>query len=129
MGMCAPGAAPGACSSCINDATGNLLQVCLNQTNAFIWFGEEIHCLVRYSNRSFSGLLVLEPYRVLFNYMDIEKSPEEFDSVWDRLMSRMVTRASSSVRNNSSTSSSLSSPSRYYAKDVSPVPVYGTYRC
>ncbi|CAA7037462.1 unnamed protein product [Microthlaspi erraticum] len=26
MGMCAPGAAPGACSSCINDATGNLLQ-------------------------------------------------------------------------------------------------------
>ncbi|CAA7037148.1 unnamed protein product [Microthlaspi erraticum] len=127
MGMCAPGAAPGACSSCINDATGNLLQVCLNQTNAFIWFGEEIHCLVRYSNRSFSGLLVLEPYRVLFNYMDIETNlRREFDSVWDRLMSRMVTRASSSVRNNSSTSSSsLSSPSRYYAKDVSPVPVYG----
>uniref|UniRef100_A0A1J3G1P3 Cysteine-rich receptor-like protein kinase 17 n=2 Tax=Noccaea caerulescens TaxID=107243 RepID=A0A1J3G1P3_NOCCA len=125
MGMCAPGAKPDACTSCINGAARNLLQICLNQTNAFLWLGEEIHCLVRYSNRSFSGLLVLKPYQVYFNYMDIEKNDrKEFDSAWDGFMARTITRASSSVRNNSS-NSSLSSSSKYYAKDVAPVPVYG----
>ncbi|CAA7037149.1 unnamed protein product [Microthlaspi erraticum] len=125
MGMCAPGAEPDACSSCIINASGNLLQVCLNQTNAFSWFGEETLCLVRYSNRPFSGLLVLEPYHEFFNYMDIETNVRKgFDSVWDGFMARTITRASSSVRNNPSTSLSSYS-SKYYAKDVSPVPVYG----
>ncbi|CAA7028063.1 unnamed protein product [Microthlaspi erraticum] len=112
IGMCAPGTEPDACSSCINDAAGYLLQICLNQTNAFSWFGEEIICLVRYSNRPFNGLLILEPYKVFFNDMDIKKNIlKEFYSLWDVLMSRMITGASSSVK--------------YYAKDVAPVPVYG----
>ncbi|ESQ55010.1 hypothetical protein EUTSA_v10024598mg [Eutrema salsugineum] len=125
MGMCAPGAASEDCSYCIKDASKQLLQICPNQTEAFSWSGQEIVCLVRYGNKSFSGVLVLEPYNVYFNYKDISKEDQnEFYSVWDGLMSRMIGVASSSVRNNSSTSLSSSS-SKYYAKDGAPVPVYG----
>ncbi|KAL1201607.1 Cysteine-rich receptor-like protein kinase 17 [Cardamine amara subsp. amara] len=129
MGMCTPGAEPDVCSSCIQTASDSLLQICRNQIDAFSWQGEDILCLVRYSNKSFSGLLALEPYDVLNNVNDINKETQkEFDSVWDELMFRTIARASFSVRNNSSStssSSSLSSSSKYYAKDVAPEPVYG----
>ncbi|XP_020873341.1 cysteine-rich receptor-like protein kinase 17 isoform X1 [Arabidopsis lyrata subsp. lyrata] len=127
MGMCAPGAKPDVCSDCIKTTSEGLLQICLNQTDAFSWSGEETLCLVRYSSKSFSGLLVLEPSNEFFNINDIRKEDQkEFDSVWDGLMFRMIGGASSSVRNNSSsTSSSLSLSGKYYAKDVAPERVYG----
>ncbi|CAA7024250.1 unnamed protein product [Microthlaspi erraticum] len=129
MGMCAPGALPDVCSHCIQGASDSLLQICVNQTHAFSWFGKEISCLVRYSSKPFSGLLALKPDQPLHNYMEIdENNQKEFDSVWDGLMFRMIKAVSSSVRNNSSTSTSpsLSSPSsKYYAKDVAREPVYG----
>ncbi|CAA7037147.1 unnamed protein product [Microthlaspi erraticum] len=110
MGMCAPETAHNECSNCIQDASRYIQQICLNQTDAFSWFGEQILCLVRYCNRSVPGLLVLEPYQVLFNNTEIEKNIlKEFESVRDGLMLRMITNSSS----------------KYYAKDVAPVPVYG----
>ncbi|WZZ75930.1 hypothetical protein YC2023_087300 [Brassica napus] len=132
LGMCAPGAEPQACSYCIQDASDSILNAsdsilntCLNQTDAFMWSGEEIICLVRYSSKSFSGVLALEPITPFHNEIDIrEENQKEFDSVWDGLVLPMITRVSSSVRNNSSTSS-LSLSGKYYAKDVAPVPVYG----
>ncbi|XP_024013897.1 cysteine-rich receptor-like protein kinase 17 isoform X3 [Eutrema salsugineum] len=126
MGMCSPGAALDACSSCIK--SNGLIQICPNQTDAFSWLGQEILCLVRYASKSFSGVLVLNPVSVFYNLVDIEKqNQKDFDKVWDELMSRLITSASSSLRKNSSTSSSLLPPSSsiYYAKDVAPVPVYG----
>ncbi|XP_013694334.1 uncharacterized protein LOC106398301 [Brassica napus] len=124
LGMCAPGAEPQACSDCIQDASDSLLSTCLNQTDGFVWSGDEFLCLVRYSSKSLYGVLALEPITPFHNVMDIRKeNQEEFDSVWDGLKLRMITRVSSSVRNNSSTSLSLSG--KYYAKDVAPVPVYG----
>ncbi|KFK28893.1 hypothetical protein AALP_AA7G061900 [Arabis alpina] len=122
MGMCSPDAGPDACSNCIKETSKGLLQHCPNQTDAYAWVGNEIFCLVRYSSKSFSGILVLNPRDEFYNNMFIEKEyQKEFDSVWNGLMFRMITRAS-----NSSTSSSLSwSSSKYYAKDVVPVPVYG----
>lgn len=45
--------------------------------------------------------------------------------LWDGLKVRMITGLSSSVRNNLSSSSSLSFYGKNYAKDVAPVPVYG----
>ncbi|KFK28888.1 hypothetical protein AALP_AA7G060900 [Arabis alpina] len=128
MGMCSPGAVSDACSNCIKSTSKASLQSCPNQTDAFSWLGDEILCLVRYSSLSFSGELLLEPYNVFHNVMEIRKeNQKEFDSVWDGLMLRMITIASSLVRNKSSSSpSSLSSSSgKYYAKDVVPVPVYG----
>ncbi|XP_019086460.1 PREDICTED: cysteine-rich receptor-like protein kinase 17 [Camelina sativa] len=125
MGMCAPGAKPDVCSNCIKTTSESLLKTCLNQMDGFSWSGEKILCHVRYSSKSFFGLLVLKPDDGLYNVNEIRKeNQKEFDSVWDVLMSRMVGRASSSVRNTSS-SSSLSLSGRYYAKDVAPVPIYG----
>ncbi|KFK28894.1 hypothetical protein AALP_AA7G062000 [Arabis alpina] len=122
MGMCSPNSGPDACSNCIKDTSDGLLQFCSNQTDAFSWLGEELLCLVRYSSKSFTGVLVLKPFNYLYNQVDIEKEDQkQFDSVWNGLMLHMITRAS-----NSSSSSSLSwSSSKYHAKDVAPVPVYG----
>ncbi|CAF2279944.1 BnaA04g14680D [Brassica napus] len=121
MGMCSPGAGPDSFSSCINDAFDSLLQACSNQSDAFSWLGQEILCLVRYSSKSF-GVLSLKPFSRFYNNFYIKNEDQKgFDSVWDRLMTRMITSASSSVRNSSSNSSSplpLSS-SKYYAKDTS----------
>ncbi|KAF2530475.1 hypothetical protein F2Q70_00032954 [Brassica cretica] len=125
LGMCAPDAEPQACSYCIQGATDSILSTCLNQTDAFMWSGEEIFCLVRYSSKSFSGVLSLEPITPFHNEIDIRKeNQKEFDSVWDGLVLPMITRISSSVKNSSSTSS-LSLSGKYYSKDVAPVPVYG----
>ncbi|KAG2245163.1 hypothetical protein Bca52824_093013 [Brassica carinata] len=123
LGMCAPGAEPQACSYCIQEASDRILNTCLNQKDAFVWSGDEFICLVRYSSKSLYGVLALEPNTPFHNVMDVGNQ-KEFDSVWDGLMLRMITRVSSSVRNNSSTSS-LSLSGKYYAKDVAPVPVYG----
>uniref|UniRef100_A0A0D3C1Y3 Protein kinase domain-containing protein n=1 Tax=Brassica oleracea var. oleracea TaxID=109376 RepID=A0A0D3C1Y3_BRAOL len=97
------------------------LKLCSNQSDAFSWLGEEILCLVRYSRKSF-GVLSLKPFSRFYNNFYIKNEDQKgFDSVWDGLMTRMITSASSSVRNSSSNSSSplpLSS-SKYYAKDTS----------
>ncbi|CAN6879353.1 unnamed protein product [Brassica oleracea] len=125
LGMCAPDAEPQACSYCIQGASDSILSTCLNQTDAFMWSGEEIFCLVRYSSKSFSGVLSLEPITPFHNEIDIRKeNQKEFDSVWDGLVLPMITRISSSVKNSSSTSS-LSLSGKYYSKDVAPVPDYG----
>ncbi|CDY36156.1 BnaC04g37380D [Brassica napus] len=109
MGMCSPGAGPDSCSSCINDAFDSLVGACSNQSDAFSWLGEEILCLVRYSSKSF-GVLSLKPFSRFYNNFYIKNEDQKgFDSVWDGLMTRMITSASSSVRNSS----------KYYAKDTS----------
>ncbi|KAL0738830.1 hypothetical protein Bca4012_015040 [Brassica carinata] len=88
--------------------------------------GDEFLCLVRYSSKSLYGVLALEPITPFHNVLNVRKEDEkEFDSVWDGLKLRMLTGLSSSVRNNLSSSSSLSLSGKYYAKDVAPVPVYG----
>ncbi|KAJ0247212.1 Cysteine-rich receptor-like protein kinase 17 [Hirschfeldia incana] len=123
VGMCSPGAGPEACSQCIQDTSDSLLKSCPKQTDAFTWLGEEFLCLVYYSRKPFSGVLVLEPSNVLYNSIDIAKENQKaFDSVWDGLMFRTMT---SLVRNNLSASYSLLSPSsKYYANEIAPVPDY-----
>ncbi|WZZ46877.1 hypothetical protein YC2023_043136 [Brassica napus] len=117
VGMCSPGAGREACSQCIQDTSDSLLKSCPNQTDSFTWLGEEFLCLVHYSRKPFSGVLILEPSKVLYNSVDIEKENlKEFDSVWDELMSRTMT---SLVRNNLSTPTS-----KYYENEIAPVPGY-----
>ncbi|KAF2581345.1 hypothetical protein F2Q68_00006390 [Brassica cretica] len=117
VGMCSPGAGPEACSQCIQDTSDSLLKSCPNQTDSFTWLGEEFLCLVHYSRKPFSGVLILEPSKALYNSVDIEKENlKEFDSVWDELMSRTMT---SLVRNNLSTPTS-----KYYENEIAPVPGY-----
>ncbi|WZZ09401.1 hypothetical protein YC2023_095322 [Brassica napus] len=117
VGMCSPGAGPEACSQCIQDTSDSLLKSCPNQTDSFTWLGEEFLCLVHYSRKPFTGVLILEPSKVLYNSVDIEKENlKEFDGVWDELMSRTMT---SLVRNNLSTPTS-----KYYENEIAPVPGY-----
>lgn len=42
------------CASCVNDATANIVQLCPNNKEAFIWFDT---CFLRYSDTKFFGKL------------------------------------------------------------------------
>ncbi|KAJ0247117.1 Serine-threonine/tyrosine-protein kinase [Hirschfeldia incana] len=118
MGMCSPGAELAVCNLCIKAASNDLLQSCTNQSGGFEWISDEHLCFVRYSSKSFSGVLALEPLTPFYNVRHIEKEDQKgFDSVWDGLMSRVITAASSS--------SLLPSFNSKFAKDTAPVPVYG----
>ncbi|KAJ4880817.1 cysteine-rich RLK (RECEPTOR-like protein kinase) 18 [Raphanus sativus] len=110
MGMCAPGAEPNVCSQCIETASDGLLQNCPNQVDAFSWSGNETLCLVRYTNRSFSGLLVMESLGAIASNADTKLNQTYFDSVWTKLMFGMISNISSS-------SSAGNSRSKYYADE------------
>ncbi|WZZ46878.1 hypothetical protein YC2023_043137 [Brassica napus] len=108
MGMCAPGAEPNVCSQCIETASDGLLQNCQNQVDAFSWSGDKTLCLVRYTNRSFSGLLGMEPRGAIASTADTNLNQTHFDSVWTKLMFGMISNISSS-------SSAGNNASKYYA--------------
>ncbi|CAH8306503.1 unnamed protein product [Eruca vesicaria subsp. sativa] len=96
MGMCAPGAEPIVCSQCIETASDGLLQHCLNEVDAFSWSGDKTLCLVRYTNRSFSGLLVMKPLGAISSTAYTNLNQTYFDSVWTKLMFGMIANISSS---------------------------------
>lgn len=117
-GMCAPGAEPDVCSRCIKTTSESLLQTCLNQTRAFSWSTEETLCLVRYSSRSLSGLLVMDPRGALYNTQTFTiRNQTDFDYVCKKLMFGLIARTTSSSSGNNS--------SKYYAHNESLVPFYG----
>lgn len=124
MGMCAPGAEPNVCSQCIETASDGLLQNCQNQVDAFSWSGDKTLCLVRYTNRSFSGLLGMEPRGAIASTADTNLNQTHFDSVWTKLMFGMISNISSS-------SSAGNNASKYYAgeDDVVQLPDFRNTRC
>ncbi|KAF8103167.1 hypothetical protein N665_0188s0120 [Sinapis alba] len=119
-GMCTPGTEPDVCSRCIQTTSEGLLQTCLNQSSAFSWSAEETLCLVRYSSRSLSGLLVMDPPGGLYNPQNLTITNQtEFDNVWKKLMFGLIARttSTSSGGNNSSF--------KYYGRDESLVTSFG----
>ncbi|ESQ38345.1 hypothetical protein EUTSA_v10028521mg [Eutrema salsugineum] len=56
IGMCIPGTKPEKCSDCIKGSADGLLRSCPNQTVGYVW---PDCCMVRYSNISFSGTLLM----------------------------------------------------------------------
>ncbi|XP_010433927.1 PREDICTED: cysteine-rich receptor-like protein kinase 18 [Camelina sativa] len=115
MGMCAPAAENDVCSLCIKTTSESLLQSCPNEADAFFWSGEETLCLVRYSNRPFSGLLDMEPRGAIYNTGELNTNLTEFDLLWKNLTSGMIAGITSS-------SSGANNSSKYYAYDFAPVP-------
>ncbi|KAG7546482.1 Protein kinase domain [Arabidopsis suecica] len=115
MGMCAPGSERDVCSLCIRTTSESLLQSCPNQADAFFWSGEETLCLVRYSNRPFSGLLVMDPLGAIFNTGELNTNQTEFDIVWNNLTSSMIAGITSF-------SSGAHNSSKYYSDDIALVP-------
>ncbi|XP_048633860.1 cysteine-rich receptor-like protein kinase 18 isoform X5 [Brassica napus] len=117
-GMCAPGAEPDVCSRCIETTSESLLRNCLNETRAFSWSAEENLCLVRYSSRSLSGLLVMAPRGALYNTQTFTiRNQTDFDYVCKKLLFGLIAKTTSSSGNNSS---------KYYAHNESLVPFYGS---
>ncbi|XP_024004620.1 putative cysteine-rich receptor-like protein kinase 35 isoform X2 [Eutrema salsugineum] len=118
--MCIPGAEPELCSDCIQEASAGLLQSCPNQTEAFTWSGGgKTLCMVRYSNRSLSGSLDLDPPSLGYNTGDIISisNQTEFDKTWEELTRRMIVEASTGK------DKSLSDR-KYYAANIAPLAAF-----
>nr|VDC60726.1 unnamed protein product [Brassica rapa] len=90
-GMCIPETKPESCSDCIEDASERLLEGCPNQTEAYSW---PDLCMVRYSNVSYTGSLVMEPSHVICDPGDINVDLTVVDRVYDELMVRTTAAAS-----------------------------------
>ncbi|XP_038680263.1 cysteine-rich receptor-like protein kinase 14 [Tripterygium wilfordii] len=94
LGLCRGDATPESCFNCINSTSQELMAECPNQKEALSW-GVDGPCLVRYANRSFFGILELEPMDAGYNTADISSNITEFDQIWEALMERVIDRASS----------------------------------
>lgn len=106
IGMCIPGTEPYKCSVCIEGIADHMLSRCSNETIGYDWID---FCMVRYSNVSSSGSLIMERSGVASNSEDVGVDLVVFDRVWDELMLRTITAASNG-----------SSPfaHKYYAAEV-----------
>ncbi|XP_039020154.1 cysteine-rich receptor-like protein kinase 14 isoform X1 [Hibiscus syriacus] len=93
LGMCVGGNSSDLCYRCLSFTINNLIDSCPNQKEALSW-GGDILCFVRYANRSFYGKLELEPVMESPDSSVITSNLTEFDMVWDSLMERLMTKAS-----------------------------------
>ncbi|KAE8692391.1 pyruvate decarboxylase 1-like [Hibiscus syriacus] len=84
------------CFTYVNFTAHQLISSCKNQKAAFSWDGG-IPCLVRYSNESFFGVLVLEPIQEAINPNAISDATSNltlFYQIWGELMEAVATKAS-----------------------------------
>lgn len=114
IGMCIPGIEPYKCSVCIEGIADHMLSRCSNETIGYDWID---FCMVRYSNVSSSGSLIMERSGVASNSEDVGVDLVVFDRVWDELMLRTITAASNG-----------SSPfaHKYYAAEVASLTTFQT---
>ncbi|KAG4196953.1 hypothetical protein ERO13_A06G208500v2 [Gossypium hirsutum] len=84
------------CFVYVNFTAHQLLSSCKNQTEAFSWDGD-IPCLVRYSDKSLSGVLALEPIQEGINpnaITDVASNLTLFFELWGELMEAVAKKAS-----------------------------------
>lgn len=93
LGMCIPGTESQACSDCIKALSGMLLQNCRNEVEATDWRYNGSLCLVRYSNRLFSGSLD-EEIIGSYNTGEVQVNVTEFEEKWEALMLSVIRKAS-----------------------------------
>lgn len=111
IGMCIPGSTSEDCSDCIKKESEFFLKNCPNQTEAYSWPGEPTLCYVRYSNTSFSGSADLNPRNWLTNTGDLDSNLTEFTKIWEGLMGRMISAASTAKSTPSSSDNHYSADS------------------
>ncbi|TYI23116.1 hypothetical protein ES332_A06G141300v1 [Gossypium tomentosum] len=63
--------------------------------NEALSWGADPPCLARYANRPFFGTLELQPTDAGYNTADITSNLTQFDTIWESLMDRVVSKASS----------------------------------
>ncbi|XP_031268738.1 putative receptor-like protein kinase At4g00960 [Pistacia vera] len=93
LALCRGDSSSETCFSCVNSTTHDLITKCPNQKEALSWGGDP-PCIVRYADRSFIGLLELDPSDAGYNVNNITTNLTEFDQTWESLMDRVVTKAS-----------------------------------
>ncbi|KAF5725969.1 putative cysteine-rich receptor-like protein kinase 35-like [Tripterygium wilfordii] len=94
LGLCRGDATSESCFDCVNSASQELMAQCPYQKEALSW-GADPPCIIRYTNRSFFGILELDPVDSGYNTADISSNITEFDQIWEALMERVIDRASS----------------------------------
>ncbi|TYH84139.1 hypothetical protein ES332_D02G178700v1 [Gossypium tomentosum] len=94
LGMCRGDSTPNGCYTCLNASIQDLIASCPNRKEALSWGGDP-PCLARYANRPFFGILELQPTDSGYNTADITSNLTQFDTIWESLMDRVVSKASS----------------------------------
>lgn len=94
LGMCRGDSTPNGCYTCLNASIQDLIASCPNRKEALSWGGDP-PCLARYANRPFFGILELQPTDAGYNTADITSNLTQFDTIWESLMDRVVSKASS----------------------------------
>ncbi|KAL2602230.1 hypothetical protein AAZV13_10G214600 [Glycine max] len=91
IGLCRGDVKPDECSSCLNNSTVLLTQLCPNQKEAIGWYDK---CMLRYSNRSIYGVMETSP---LFYLSEITNATDvdQFNQVLGNLMSNLTGIAAS----------------------------------
>ncbi|GMN49766.1 hypothetical protein TIFTF001_018925 [Ficus carica] len=75
IGFCRGDVKPDVCSSCLNNATQRLTQVCPNQKETLGWYDL---CMLRYSNRSMLGVLETAQTFFWWNAQNVSSHVDEF---------------------------------------------------
>ncbi|KAA3477888.1 Cysteine-rich receptor-like protein kinase 14 [Gossypium australe] len=94
LGMCRGDFTPNGCYTCLNASIQDLIASCPKRKEALSW-GADPPCLARYANRPFFGILELQPTDAGYNTADITSNLTQFDTIWESLMDRVVSKASS----------------------------------
>ncbi|KAK2644358.1 hypothetical protein Ddye_019553 [Dipteronia dyeriana] len=104
LALCSGDISANECFKCVNFTSQGIMTYCPNQKEAFMWGGPSgmlpgdlpgpTPCLVRYSNRSFSGILEVEPQALSHNVEDITSDSSEFKKIWGNLTDGLVKKAS-----------------------------------
>ncbi|XP_021294095.1 putative receptor-like protein kinase At4g00960 isoform X2 [Herrania umbratica] len=93
LGLCRGDSPPEDCFGYLDSTTHDLIAKCPNQKEAISWGGNP-PSMVSYADRSFFGILELEPYDAEPNVYDINSNLTQFYHVWETLMVSVVTNAS-----------------------------------
>ncbi|KAK4846843.1 hypothetical protein QYF36_022543 [Acer negundo] len=104
LALCSGDISAKECFRCVNFTSQEILTNCPNQKEAFMWGGPSgmlagnlpgpIPCLVRYSNRSFLGIMEVDPVALSQNTGDITSDSSEFKKIWGNLTDGLVKKAS-----------------------------------
>ncbi|KAI4323648.1 hypothetical protein L6164_023236 [Bauhinia variegata] len=73
------------CYYCVDSAANDILRLCPNNPQAYIWYK---HCMLRYSNEDFYGIVSTAPARVIYslNRTTDSRKVENIDNFTNRLI-------------------------------------------
>ncbi|KAH9608345.1 hypothetical protein KSS87_002053 [Heliosperma pusillum] len=118
--LCRGDQVPSSCQECVTTATTSDLpnNYCPNRKEAIIWYDE---CMVRYSSKSFVGVLDQNPGLILGNSQNVTGNVSLFMDVMGNMMSTVIIRAANG------------GPNKKYVTNTAPftslVEIYGLQQC